>query len=49
VLMPLGMFYIQGATLTAWAMVPIAALLIWRHRDNIRKLRSGQERSIGRS
>lgn len=49
VLMPLGMFYIQGATLTAWAMVPIAVLLIWRHRDNIRKLRSGQERSIGRS
>ncbi len=49
VLMPLGMFYVQGATLTAWAMVPIAVLLIWRHRDNIRKLRSGQERSIGRS
>jgi glycerol-3-phosphate acyltransferase PlsY len=49
VLMPLGMFYVQGATPTAWAMVPIAALLIWRHRDNIRKLRSGQERSIGRS
>jgi glycerol-3-phosphate acyltransferase PlsY len=43
------MFYVQGATLTAWAMVPIAVLLIWRHRDNIRKLRSGQERSIGRS
>lgn len=49
VLMPLGMFYVQGATLTAWAMVPIALLLIWRHRDNIRKLREGQERSIGRS
>jgi len=49
VLMPLGMFSIQGATLTAWAMVPIAVLLVWRHRDNIRKLRSGQERSIGRS
>ena len=49
VLMPLGMFYVQGATLTAWAMVPIAVLLIWRHRDNIRKLRQGQERSIGRS
>ncbi len=49
VLMPLGMFYVQGATLTAWAMVPIALLLIWRHRDNIRKLRSGEERSIGRS
>ena len=30
-------------------LILIAALLIWRHRDNIRKLRSGQERSIGRS
>ena len=49
VLMPLGMFYVQGATPTAWAMVPIAALLIWRHRDNIRKLVSGDERRIGRS
>jgi len=49
VLMPLGMFYVQGPTLTAWAMVPIAVLLIWRHRENIRKLLSGQERTIGRS
>jgi glycerol-3-phosphate acyltransferase PlsY len=48
VLMPLGMFYAQGPTLTAWAMVPIAALLIWRHRENIRKLLSGEERTIGR-
>ena len=48
VLMPLGMFYVQGPTLTAWAMVPIAVLLIWRHRENIRKLLSGQERTIGR-
>ena len=48
-LMPLGMFYVQGATLTAWAMVPIAVLLIWRHRENIRKLLSGEERTIGRS
>jgi len=29
-------------------MVPIAALLIWRHRENIRKLLSGEERTIGR-
>ena len=48
-LMPLGMFYVQGATLTAWAMVPIAVLLVWRHRENIRKLLSGEERTIGRS
>jgi glycerol-3-phosphate acyltransferase PlsY len=48
-LMPLGMFYVHGATLTAWAMVPIAVLLVWRHQGNIRKLLSGEERTIGRS
>jgi glycerol-3-phosphate acyltransferase PlsY len=47
VLMPLGMFYVQGATLTAWAMVPIALLLFWRHKENIRQLLHGKERSIG--
>jgi glycerol-3-phosphate acyltransferase PlsY len=46
-LMPLGMFYVQGPTLTAWAMVPIALLLFWRHKDNIRQLVHGKERSIG--
>jgi glycerol-3-phosphate acyltransferase PlsY len=48
VLMPLGMFYVQGPTLIAWTMVPIAALLIWRHRENVRKLLSGRERTIGK-
>ena len=48
VLMPLGMFYVQGPTLTAWAMVPIALLLMWRHRENIRQLVHGKERAIGR-
>ncbi len=48
VLMPLGMFYVQGATLASWAMVPIAALLFWRHRENIRQLLRGKERAIGR-
>ncbi|MDH4181663.1 MAG: glycerol-3-phosphate 1-O-acyltransferase PlsY [Betaproteobacteria bacterium] len=48
VLMPLGMFYVQGPTLTAWAMVPIALLLFWRHKENIRQLLQGKERSIGR-
>jgi glycerol-3-phosphate acyltransferase PlsY len=47
-LMPLGMFYVFGPALTAWAMVPIALLLFWRHRDNIRKLVAGRERAIGR-
>jgi glycerol-3-phosphate acyltransferase PlsY len=48
VLMPLGMFYVKGATPVSWAMLPIALLLVWRHRENIRQLVSGQERTIGR-
>ena len=48
VLMPLGMFYVKGASAVAWAMVPIAFLIVWRHRENIRQLFSGQERTIGR-
>jgi glycerol-3-phosphate acyltransferase PlsY len=48
VLLPLGAFYVFGNTLTAWAMVPICALLFWRHRANIRQLIEGRERTIGR-
>jgi glycerol-3-phosphate acyltransferase PlsY len=48
VLTPLGAFYEFGNTLTAWAMVPIALLLIWRHKANIRQLLAGKERPIGR-
>ena len=47
-LLPLGMFYAFGASLIAWTMVPIAALLFWRHRTNIRELLAGRERTIGR-
>jgi acyl phosphate:glycerol-3-phosphate acyltransferase len=47
-LLPLGVFYVFGATLIAWTMVPIAALLFWRHRTNIRELLAGRERTIGR-
>lgn len=47
VLMPIGAFYVFGNTLTAWAMLPIAALLVWRHKANIRQLLEGRERSIG--
>ncbi|MEP6678200.1 MAG: glycerol-3-phosphate 1-O-acyltransferase PlsY [Betaproteobacteria bacterium] len=47
-LMPLGMFYVFGNALVAWATVPIAALLFLRHRANISKLLAGRERSIGR-
>ena len=47
-LLPLGAFYVFGNSPTAWAMVPIALLLFWRHRDNIRQLLEGRERTIGR-
>jgi glycerol-3-phosphate acyltransferase PlsY len=47
-LMPIGMFYLTGNSLAAWAMVAIAALLFWRHRTNIRQLLAGKERAIGR-
>jgi len=46
-LAPVGAFYFFGNTLGAWAVVPIAALLFWRHRANIRQLLEGKERSIG--
>ena len=48
VLMPLGTFYVFGPSLLAWTMVPIALLLFWRHRANIRQLMDGRERAIGR-
>lgn len=44
---PLGAFYVFGNSPLAWAVVPISALIFWRHRANIRKLISGQERTIG--
>jgi glycerol-3-phosphate acyltransferase PlsY len=47
-LMPIGMFYVMGNTITAWTMIPIAVLLFWRHRSNIRQLLEGKERAIGR-
>ena len=44
---PLLGFYFLGNWPEAWALFPIAALLIWRHRENIRKLFAGEERRIG--
>ena len=43
---PLG-FYVLGNRPEAWALIPIAALLVWRHRSNIRRLLTGEERRIG--
>ena len=39
--------YFLGNRPEAWALFPIAALLVWRHRENIRKLVAGEERRIG--
>ena len=47
-LLPIGMFVLAGNSLVAWATVVIAALLVWRHRTNIRQLLAGSERVIGR-
>jgi glycerol-3-phosphate acyltransferase PlsY len=44
---PLGL-YILGNWPEAWALFPIALLLIARHRGNIRKILAGEERKIGR-
>jgi acyl phosphate:glycerol-3-phosphate acyltransferase len=43
---PLG-FYFIGNWPEAWALIPITALLFWRHRGNIGKLIAGEERRIG--
>ena len=42
---PLGL-YLIGNWPEAWVLFPIAALLFWRHRENIRKLVEGTERKI---
>ena len=42
----LGLYFIGNGP-EAWALFPIALLLISRHRGNIRKLLAGQERRIG--
>ena len=43
---PLG-FYFIGYWPESWALVPIALLMFWRHRANIRKLIAREERRIG--
>ena len=47
-LAPIGAFYVFGNTLDRVGLGPIAALLFWRHRANIRQLIEGRERTIGR-
>jgi acyl phosphate:glycerol-3-phosphate acyltransferase len=43
---PLG-FYFLGNWPEAWVLIPIALLLAWRHRGNIRRIIAGKERKIG--
>ena len=47
-LLPFGAFYTFGNSATAWAILVVALLLCWRHKSNIRQLREGRERTIGR-
>lgn len=47
-LLPIGMFVLTGNSLIAWVTIVIAALLVWRHRSNIKQLLAGSERVIGR-
>ena len=44
---PLLGLYVLGNRPEAWALFPIAALLVWLHQANIRKLLAGEERRIG--
>ena len=45
---PLG-FYLLGNAPEAWALVPIALFLVWRHRANVRRLLAGTEPKFGAS
>ena len=47
-LLPVGLLYARGPGLDVAVGLVMAVLLFWRHRNNIRQLRSGQERTIGR-
>lgn len=44
---PLLGLYFLGNWPEAWALFPIALLLIWRHRANVSKILAGQEHRIG--
>ena len=45
---PVFAFYFFGNDPRAWVFIPIALLLVWRHKGNIEKLLHGRETSIGR-
>jgi acyl phosphate:glycerol-3-phosphate acyltransferase len=45
---PAFAFYFLGNDVRAWVLIPLAVLLVWRHKSNIQKLLQGKETSIGR-
>jgi acyl phosphate:glycerol-3-phosphate acyltransferase len=44
---PLYCFFLFGASPALPAVIIMSALLVWRHRENIRKLRNGTESKLG--
>lgn len=44
---PIATAFLIGNDVVIGAVVVMAALLIWRHRENIRRLRAGAEKRIG--
>lgn len=47
-LSPLVAFYLFGNQVQSWAIVGLAALLVWRHKSNIQKLLAGEEAGFGK-
>lgn len=47
-LAPLYAWWLSHDTILSGAMIALAALIIWRHRANIRKLLRGEEAGFGR-
>jgi glycerol-3-phosphate acyltransferase PlsY len=42
-----GVFFAYGATsVTAWAALMVAVLVVWRHRSNLARLRRGAENKV---
>jgi len=44
---PIGFVWISGANATAVAVAAMSLLLVWRHRENLRRLIAGEEGRIG--
>ena len=46
---PIVAFYFRGADLTTGIVLLLALLVIWRHKENILRMISGREGSVGKS